>query len=85
MSYRGPALNYKIRKTTTNNKTGDSYAITIPRVIAKEFEQCFFKLCVSGTSITFESGCKMFVDDIKVNKDKRIFTAEGMISIPNTF
>ncbi len=34
MPYRGPAITYKIRKTTTNNKTGDNYSITIPRIIA---------------------------------------------------
>ena len=39
MSYRGPALSYKIRKTTINNKTGDNYAITIPRIIAQQFKE----------------------------------------------
>ena len=38
MAYRGPALQHKIRKTTTNNKTGDNYAITIPRMIAENFQ-----------------------------------------------
>ena len=42
MSYRGPALNYKIRKTTTKNETGDNYAITVPRVIAQKFDNVFF-------------------------------------------
>jgi len=80
MSYRGPGLSYKIRKTTTGNFTGDSYAITVPRIIAKKFEECFFKLCVSGNSIIFESGCKMTVNDIEVNRQKKIFTAGGVIS-----
>ena len=68
MSYRGPGLNYKIRKTTTNNKTGDSYAITIPRVIAAKFEEVLFRLCVSGNSISFTSGCKISVEDIETAK-----------------
>ena len=80
MSYRGPALQYKIKKVVTSNKTGDSYAITIPRIVAQEFEETFFKLCVSGNSIIFESGCKMTVNDIEVNKQKKIFTAGGIIS-----
>jgi len=80
VSYRGPALNYKIRKVVTNNKTGDSYAITIPRIIAQEFEETFFRLCVSGDNILFTSGCKMTVNDIEVNKQKKVFTAGGVIS-----
>ena len=80
MSYRGSALQYKIRKTTVNNKTGDSYAITIPRVIAQKFEECLFKMCVSGNSITFESGCKMNVSDIEIDNSKKIFIGGGTIS-----
>ena len=80
MAYRGPGLNYRIRKTTTNNKTGDSYAITIPRIIAKQFEECFFKMCVSGNSIIFESGCKMTVNDIEVDHSKKVFVGGGTIS-----
>ena len=80
MAYRGPALTYKIKKVTSNNKTGDSYAITIPRIIAKQFEECFFKLCISGTNIIFESGCKMTVSDIAINQNKKIFVGGGTIS-----
>ena len=80
MSYRGPALQYRIRKTTINNKTGDNYSITIPRIIAQEFEEVLFKMCVSGNTIIFESGCKMTVNDIEVDKQKKVFTAGGVIS-----
>ncbi len=80
MSYRGPALQYQIRKTTINNKTGDNYSITIPRVIAQKFEECLFKICVSGNIIFFESGCKLTVNDIKINKAKKIFIGAGTIS-----
>jgi len=80
LSYRGPALSYRIRKTTVNNKTGDNYSITIPRIIAHKFEECFFKMCVSGNAIIFESGCKMTVEDIKVDNQKKVFTAGGVIS-----
>ena len=80
MSYRGPALTYRIRKTTTNNKTGDSYAITIPRIVAQQFEEILFRLCISGNSIIFESGCKMTVNDIEVDHSKKVFVGGGTIS-----
>lgn len=56
---RGFALFYKIRKTTTKNETGDNYSITIPRFVAKQFEDVIFKLEVSGNSFLFTSGCKI--------------------------
>ena len=56
---RGFALQYKIRKTTTQNKSGDNFSITIPRFIAKQFSGCLFSMNVSGNSILFESGCKI--------------------------
>jgi len=80
MPYRGPALTYKIRKTTTNNKTGDNYSLTVPSFVAKKFEECLFKLCVSGNAIIFESGCKLTVSDIEINKAKRAFIGAGTIS-----
>ncbi len=72
MPNRGTALQYKIRKTTINNATGDNYSITIPRVIAQRFEECLFRLAISGNCIIFESGCKMTVNDIEINKAKRV-------------
>ena len=79
MSYRGPALQYKIRKTTSNNKTGDNYSITIPRIIAHQFEECLFRLAVSGNSIIFQSGCKMTVNDIELDKARKVFVGGGTI------
>lgn len=80
MSYRGPAITYKIRKTTTNNKTGDNFSITIPRIVAQQFEGTFFKMVVSGNTITFESGCKMTVTDILIDENKKISIGGGVIS-----
>ena len=80
MSYRGPALQYRIRKTTVNNKTGDNYSITIPRIIAQKFAEVLFRMCVSGNSIIFESGCKLTVEDVQINKTKRVFVGGGTIS-----
>lgn len=80
MSYRGSALQYKIKKVVTNNKTGDSYAITIPRIIAQRFEGFLFRLAVSGNSIIFESGCKLSVNDIIINQNKKVFVGGGTIS-----
>ena len=58
MSYRGPSITYKIRKTTVNNKTGDNFGITVPRIIAQQFEDVEFSMIINGSSIVFESGCK---------------------------
>ena len=66
---RGFALQYKIRKTTTKNKSGDNYSITVPRFIAKQFEDCLFKLEISGNSFLFISGCKISNEKIE-NKNK---------------
>ena len=80
MSFRGPALTYKIKKITTNNRTGDSYAINIPRIIAQQFDGYFFKMVVSGNAIIFESGCKMTVTDILIDNNKKIDIGGGIIS-----
>ena len=80
MSYRGPALQYKIRKTTSNNKSGDNYSITVPRIIAQKFEECLFRLAISGNTIIFESGCKMTVNDLEINTSKKVFVGGGTIS-----
>ena len=80
MSFRGPALQYQIRKTTVNNKTGDNYSITIPRVIAQQFEEIFFRISVSGNIISFISGCKLTISDIEENKSKKVFVGGGPIS-----
>ena len=81
MSYRGPALQYKIRKTTVNNKTGDNYSITIPSVLAKQFQECFFRLRASGTCLIFESGCKLTITDIDSKEEgKKIILGGATLS-----
>lgn len=79
--YRGTGLCYKIRKTTVNNKTGDNYSITIPRIIAEKFNGYFFKLIVSGNSLIFTSGCKLSVSDINdkySDVSGKIYSNDGM-------
>ena len=61
--YRGPSFRYKIKKTTTNNKTGDSYAITVPKVVAEMFTNVEFNLVVAGNSIVYASGCRLTKED----------------------
>ncbi len=80
MSYRGPAITYKIRRTTTNNKTGDNYSITVPRIIAQKFEQVFFRLSISGNTILFVSGCKLTINDIIQPESAKVFIGGGPIS-----
>ena len=63
--YRGPSFRYKIKKTTTNNKTGDSYGITVPKVVADMFGNVEFNLFVAGSSMVFASGCKMIRNEVQ--------------------
>ena len=57
--YRGPSFRYKIRKVTTNNKTGDSFAITVPRSIAILFQNVEFNVFIAGSNIILGSGCRL--------------------------
>lgn len=68
IAYRGPGLQYKIRKGTINNRTGDSYVITVPRIIAEQFSGCFLRICVNNNVITMQSGCKIMASDIDENQ-----------------
>jgi hypothetical protein len=77
--YRGSAIQYQIRKTTVGNKTGDNYAITIPRIIAEQFMDCTFRITVSGNSIMFISGCKLTINDIKNDLENQHPTLDGMV------
>lgn len=82
ISYRGPALQYQIRITNPSNKTGDNFSITVPRIIAQQFENTFFRITVSGDSILFESGCKLTIQDIndaKPLEGKRVNIGGGTI------
>ena len=54
---RTPKYCYKLRKATTGNKTGDNYAVTVPEIVAKQFENVTLFLTTTPTSIIFESGC----------------------------
>ena len=80
MSFRGPAIQYKIRKTTINNRTGDNFSITIPRILAEQFQECLFRIETSGTQIIFTSGCKLTVSDLETqNNSKKIILGGGMV------
>ena len=48
--------------------------------LEETFEEYLFKLVVSGNSIIFESGCKLTVNDIKINSEKKVFVGGGTIS-----
>jgi len=47
---------YKIKKETTGNKTGEAFSLTIPRVIAESFKNCKFSIEVTQTAIIYKSG-----------------------------
>jgi len=59
MSYRTASKFRKIRQVTTNNSTGDSFAITVPRDIAQNFSGTFFSISTTPNSIIFTSGGKL--------------------------
>lgn len=58
-AYRGPSYRYKIKKIVSNNKTGDSYAINVPKVIAEMFSGVEFNFFIAGSTMVFSSGCKI--------------------------
>ncbi len=70
MSFRGPSLQHSIRKGTINNKTGDTFVITVPKIIAEQFQSVLLRVYVSGNSIILESGCKIFAQDINIHKQE---------------
>tara|TARA_Y100000310_G_scaffold118526_1_gene117419 strand:+ start:7777 stop:7998 length:222 start_codon:yes stop_codon:yes gene_type:complete len=67
---------YKIRKLTSKNKTGDVVGITLPKDIDKIFERVSttINVFVSGTVVILESGTKMTKGEIyEFNKKQRPF------------
>jgi hypothetical protein len=59
MAYRTANKLLKIRKTTTNNSTGDNFALTVPRAIAQQYENTMFSVAASGAAIVFTSGARI--------------------------
>ena len=47
----------KLRKLTSNNRTGDVVGFTVPQQIAEKFSGCYFKVQMTSNTITFISGC----------------------------
>jgi hypothetical protein len=52
------AKSHKLRKLTSNNRTGDSYGITIPKHISKEFIGVYFTPHKANNAIILMSGAK---------------------------
>lgn len=50
---------YRLRKLTTSNRTGDVFGITIPYEVASRFPDCSFWVSRSGTSIVLQSGAEV--------------------------
>jgi hypothetical protein len=77
---KGINLQHKLRLINPGNKTGESYGITIPTVIASQFQECWMRIYTSGNAIILESGCKMVMTDVDVKKK---FCYDGMRQISN--
>ena len=48
--------------------SGDTFVITIPKIISKQFEDCLIRIYTSGNSIILESGCKLSIEDINTHE-----------------
>ena len=83
MTYRGPALQHSIRKGITNNATGDNFVVTIPKVIANQFQNILLRIHISGNSIILESGCKLYLDDINVYNSESYYGVRGVEYTPS--
>ena len=78
MSLRGPARQYKIRKTTVNNETGDNFSITIPRIIAQQFSGCVFSMEIHQDRIIFTSGTKVMTAE-RIPQSSKSYLEGGLI------
>lgn len=47
----------KLRKLTSNNRTGDVLGFTVPQQIAEKFSGCYFQVQTTSNTIIFTSGC----------------------------
>ena len=68
-SRRSPSIQHKLRITNPGNRTGVSYAVTIPSVIANNFSGTYFRITQEGTTLILESGAKMSAHNITNKKD----------------
>lgn len=80
MSYRGPGIQYRIRKTNTKNKTGDNYSITVPRIIAEKFDGCFFQINIQSGSLVFTSGCKIDAGNVITPEGDKYLIDGGVVA-----
>ena len=62
---------YKIRKLTSNNKTGDVIGITLPKQIKTIFSQTSVSVYLSGNQVILTSGTKMSKEEIYDYNKKR--------------
>lgn len=68
-SRKSPSIQHKLRITNPGNRTGISYAVTIPRVIADNFSGTYFRVTQQGSCLILESGTKIGAQGISNNKD----------------
>lgn len=68
-SRKRPSVYHKLRIVNPGNRTGVTFAVTIPSVIATNFTGAYFRVTQSGTSIILESGTKLSAADISDDRD----------------
>ena len=75
-----PSIQHKIRILNPGNKCGESLGITIPTILAEQFQGCWMRIYISGNSLLLESGCKMSAFDIN---EKKVNCYDGMREVTN--
>ena len=59
---------YKIKKETVNNSTGEAYGLTVPREIYEKFKDSKFTIFLTEDMIIYKSGIDLKVLQEQVNK-----------------
>jgi hypothetical protein len=62
---------YKVRKLTSNNKTGDVIGITLPKKIKTIFSKTTVSVYLSGNQIILTSGTKLTKEEIYNHNKKQ--------------
>jgi hypothetical protein len=68
-SRRNPSIQHKLRIVNPGNRTGNTYAVTIPVIIANNFSGTYFRITQEGTSLILASGARIGATNITNKKD----------------
>jgi virulence-associated protein VagC len=66
---RNPSMVHKLRCVNPGNRTGNTFAVTIPSAIANNFPNTYFRITQDGTTLILESGAKFTAAEVTKKKD----------------